>query len=151
MKVPLLDLKIQYQTIKKEILKVTEEIFESQYFILGPKVKALENEIAKYCSSKHAIGVSSGTDALLISLMGAGIGPENYVITTPYTFFATAGSIARVGAKPVFVDIEPDTYNISPGSLEKIITGMPDKELAKRVSEMNMEELLKKMKEAGDE
>ncbi len=131
MKVPLLDLKIQYQTIKKEILKVTEEIFESQYFILGPKVKALENEIAKYCSSKHAIGVSSGTDALLISLMGAGIGPENYVITTPYTFFATAGSIARVGAKPVFVDIEPDTYNISPGSLEKIITGMPDKELAK--------------------
>ena len=131
MKVPLLDLKIQYQTIKKEILEVTEEILESQYFILGPKVKALENEIAEYCSSKHAIGVSSGTDALLISLMGAGIGPADYVITTPYTFFATAGSIARVGAKPVFVDIEPDTYNISPESLEEIITGMPDKELAR--------------------
>jgi dTDP-4-amino-4,6-dideoxygalactose transaminase len=128
MKVPLLDLKEQYQSIKEEILKVTEEIFESQYFILGPRVEALEKDIAGYCSSKHALGVSSGTDALLISLMAADINAQQTVITTPYTFFATAGSIFRTGARPIFVDIDPDTYNMSPESLERVIASMTNKE-----------------------
>ena len=131
MKVPLLDLKAQYKAIKEEILKVAEEIFESQYFILGPRVEALEKDIAGYCSSKHAVGVSSGTDALLISLMAADIGSQHTVVTTPYTFFATAGSIFRTGAKPIFVDIDPDTYNISPESLESVIAAMTGKELAR--------------------
>ena len=126
MKVPLLDLKAQYNSIREEILKVTQEVYESQYFILGPRVEALEKEIADYCSSKHAIGVSSGTDALLVSLIAADIGPGDRVITTPYTFFATAGSIARTGAVPVFVDIDPDTYNISTNSIENAIDGMTD-------------------------
>jgi dTDP-4-amino-4,6-dideoxygalactose transaminase len=124
MKVPLLDLKEQYKTIKKEILETAEELFESQYFILGPRVVYLEKEIADYCASKHAVGVSSGTDALLISLMAADIGFKDTVITTPYTFFATAGSIARTGARPVFVDIDPKTYNISPESLDSAIDSM---------------------------
>ncbi len=131
MKVPLLDLKSQYQSIKEEILKVTEEIFESQYFILGPWVETLEKEIAGYCFSKHAVGVSSGTDALLISLMAADIGPQDTVITTPYTFFATVGSISRVGARPIFVDVDPDTYNISPEGLDNAIAAMAGKERAR--------------------
>ena len=129
MKVPLLDLKEQYKTIKKEVLEAAEEVFESQYFILGPKVSSLEKEIADYCISKHAVGVSSGTDALLISLMAMGIGYQDTVITTPYTFFATAGSIARTGARPIFVDIDPDTYNISPECLESAIDSMSRTEL----------------------
>lgn len=124
MKVPLLDLKAQYQTIKDEILNVTAGIFESQYFILGPHVEKLEKEIAEYCHVKYSLGVSSGTDALIIALMAAGIGPGDSVITTPYTFFATAGSIARVGAKPVFVDIDPDTYNISPEKISEAVCSM---------------------------
>ena len=129
MKVPLLDLKEQYKTIKKEVLEAAEEVFESQYFILGPKVASLEKEIADYCISKHAVGVSSGTDALLISLMAMGIGYQDTVITTPYTFFATAGSIARTGARPIFVDIDPDTYNFSPECLESAIDSMSRTEL----------------------
>ncbi len=124
MKVPLLDLRVQYQGIKEEILKITAEVFESQNFILGPHVEALERDIAAYCSTKYAVGVSSGTDALLISLMAADIGPGDGVITTPYTFFATAGSIVRIGARPVFVDIDPETYNISPEAVEKVLTSM---------------------------
>ena len=124
MKVPLLDLKEQYRTIKEEILKAAEDVFESQYFILGPKVKALEEEIAEYCSTAHAVGVSSGTDALLISLMAADIGCQDTVITSPYTFFATAGAISRTGARPMFVDIDPQTYNISPDLLERTIRSM---------------------------
>ncbi len=128
MKVPLLDLKQQYQSIKKEILKVTEEFFEKQYFILGPSVETLEKEISRYCVSKYAIGVSSGTDALLISLMAAGIGPKDGVITTPYTFFSTAGAITRLGARPIFVDIDPDTFNLSPEGLDRVLTAMDQAE-----------------------
>ncbi len=129
MKVPLLDLKKQYHSIKEEILTVSEELFESQYFILGPRVEALEKDIAGYCSSNHALGVSSGTDALLISLMALDIGSQHTVITTPYTFFATAGSIFRTGARPIFVDIDSDTYNMSPQGLERAIASMTDNEL----------------------
>ena len=124
MKVPLLDLKQQYRSVKAEILSATEEVFESQYFILGPRVEALEKEIAGYCSTKYAVGVSSGTDALLISLMAAEIGPKDRVITTPFTFFATVGSIVRAGAGPVFVDIDPQTYNMSPDGLAKVLASM---------------------------
>jgi len=124
MKVPLLDLKNQYQSIREEILKVSAEVFESQYFILGPRVEALESEIAAYCKARHAVGVSSGTDALIISLMAAGVGPGDTVVTTPYTFFATAGSIVRVGARPIFVDIDPETFNISPQGLADALSAM---------------------------
>ena len=131
MKVPLLDLKEQYQTLKKEVLETAEEVFESQYFILGPRVVSLEKEIADYCSSRHAVGVSSGTDALLISLMAIDTGLKDMVITTPYTFFATAGSIARTGARPIFVDIDPKTFNISSECLESVVDSMPRTELKK--------------------
>ncbi len=131
MKVPLLDLKQQYKTIEEEILETAREVFESQYFILGPKVKALEEDIAEYCSSAYAVGVSSGTDALLISLMAADIGYQDAVITSPYTFFATAGSAVRCGARPVFVDIDPHTYNLSPDRLESTIDAMTRDQLSK--------------------
>lgn len=124
MKVPLLDLKAQYAGIRDEIRKVVDDVLDSQYFILGPHVEELEARIAQYCTAKHAVGVSSGSDALLIALMTAGIGPGDSVITSPYTFFATAGSIARTGATPVFVDIDPDTYNISPEQVQQRIEAM---------------------------
>ncbi len=120
--VPLLDLKAQFATIKDEVMAAVADVFESQYFILGPSVTRCEELIAEYCRCKHAIGVSSGSDALLIALMAEGVGPGDEVITTPYTFFATAGAIARLGAKPVFVDIKPDTYNIDPAKIEEKIT-----------------------------
>ena len=122
MRVPLLDLKAQYRNIKEEIKPVVEEVMESQYFILGPKVKEFEENIADYCNTKFAVGVSSGTDALLIALMALDIGPGDEVITTAYSFFATAGSIARLQAKPVFVDIDPVTFNIDPTKIEEKIT-----------------------------
>lgn len=122
MKVPLLDLKTQFAGMKEEIMAAVEEICDSQYFILGPKVEKFEKEVAEYCNTKYAVGVSSGSDALLISLMVEGIGYGDEVITTPFTFFATCGAIARVGATPVFVDIEPDTFNINPELLEARIT-----------------------------
>jgi dTDP-4-amino-4,6-dideoxygalactose transaminase len=124
MKVPLLDLKCQYQLIKQDILRVTEEIYDSQYFILGPHVEALEKQISEYCHTAYALGVSSGTDALIIALMASGITADDIVITTPYTFFATAGSISRVGARPCFVDIDPVTYNISPEGISATIERM---------------------------
>lgn len=120
--IPLVDLKAQYETIKDEINEAIQEVLESQWFILGPKVAELEERIADYCDVKYGVGVASGSDALLLSLMAIGVGPGDQVITTPFTFFATAGSVSRLGAKPVFVDIDPKTYNINPQLIEEKIT-----------------------------
>lgn len=122
MQVPLLDLKPQYAEMKEEILREISDICDSQYFILGAKVEKFEKECAEYCKTKYACGVSSGSDALLIALMVEGIGAGDEVITTPFTFFATAGAIARVGATPVFVDIDPRVFNIDPNLIEEKIT-----------------------------
>lgn len=121
MQVALLDLKAQYKTIRDEIRAAVDKVLEDQQLILGPEVKELEDKIAVYSQAKHAIGVASGTDALLVALMGIGLQPGDEVITTPYTFFATAGAISRLGAIPKFVDIDPITYNISPAAIEKAI------------------------------
>lgn len=121
MRVPLLDLSEQYRALAEPIRAQLDEILASQSFILGPKVAAFEEAIRGYCGSPHAIGVSSGTDTLLAILMAMEIGPGDAVVTSPYTFFATAGCIARVGATPLFVDIDPDTYNISPAALERYL------------------------------
>jgi dTDP-4-amino-4,6-dideoxygalactose transaminase len=120
--VPLLDLKAQYQSIKNEVDAAVAEVLESQHFILGPKVKECEQAIAAYSNCAHGVGVSSGTDALLACLMAEDIGAGDEVITTPYTFFATAGSIARTGARPVFVDIDPVCFNIDPARIEEKVT-----------------------------
>ena len=114
MEVPLLDLKRRYNSIKEEIDKAIEKVLNSQHFILGKEVKDLETEIAKYCGTEYAVACASGTDALLLSLRISGIKRGDFVITTPFTFFATAGVIHNIGAIPVFVDIKPDTYNIDP-------------------------------------
>ena len=113
MKVPLLDLKPQYRALKGEIDAAIERICDSQHFILGPAIKELEAGIAAYCQVPHGIGVSSGTDALLLALMALDIKQGDAVITSSYTFFATGGTIARSGARPIFLDIDPVTFNLS--------------------------------------
>src|SRR5579862_2605691 len=119
--VPLLDLKAQYREIRTEIMQVVEAVCAGQQFILGEHVRALEGEIASYCSASAGVGVSSGTDALLLALMALKVGPGDEVITSPFTFFATAGTIARVGARPVFCDIDPQTFNLSPAAVRAFI------------------------------
>ncbi len=121
MEIPLLNLKAQYATIEQEIKNAIDRVLKSQIFILGPEVAELEKEVALYTGSRYGIGVASGSDALLVSLMALNIGDGDRVITTPYTFFATAGSISRVGATPIFVDIDPATYNIDPEKVRELL------------------------------
>lgn len=122
LEVPLLDLKAQYRQIREEVLACMARICEDQQFILGPSVKELERRVAEYSHCRFGIGVSSGTDALLVALMALDVGPGDEVITTPYTFFATGGVVARIGARPLFCDIDPQTYNIAPAAIEELIT-----------------------------
>jgi dTDP-4-amino-4,6-dideoxygalactose transaminase len=122
MKVPLLDLKRQYQSIKGEIDAAVHEVLDAQVFIKGPKVAEFEKLAAAYCRTKRAVGCASGTDALLLALMAYEIGDGDEVITTPYTFFATAGSIARTGAVPVFADVDRRTYNLDPAKVAAAVT-----------------------------
>lgn len=122
MHVPLLDLKAQYSAIRNEVREAIDRVCDSQHFILGPDVQAFEEEVARYCQAGLAVGMSSGTDALLAALMALGVGPGDEVVTTPYSFFATAGVIVRLGARPVFVDIEPESFNLDPRLLEARIT-----------------------------
>jgi dTDP-4-amino-4,6-dideoxygalactose transaminase len=120
--VPLLDLQAQYRPIRAEVLAAIERVCDSQWFILGPEVEALEAELARALEARHAIGMSSGTDALLAVLMALGVGPGDEVITSTYSFFATAGCVSRVGATPVFVDILPDTFNVDPEAVRAALT-----------------------------
>ena len=122
MQVPLLDLRGQYAPLKEEILSVVAEICDSQRFILGEKVETFEKELAAYCNSGDAVGVSSGSDALLIALMAEGVKAGDEIITSPFTFFATVGAIVRAGATPVFADIDPVTFNIDPAKIAEKIT-----------------------------
>ncbi len=122
MAIPLLDLKRQYATIRDEVLRVTEDVYESQMFILGKRVEEFERDFAAYCQSPHSIGVSSGTDALLIALMALGVKSGDEVIIPAYSFFATAGVVARLGGVPVFADIEPEGFNIRPEEIARKIT-----------------------------
>jgi dTDP-4-amino-4,6-dideoxygalactose transaminase len=122
MKVPMLDLTEQYQNLKSEILPALENVMSNAHFILGNNVKKLEQDIAEYSNAKHGIGVANGSDALNISLLGCEVGPGDEVICPSFTFFATAGAVARMGATPVFVDIDPNTFNIDPEKIEKAIT-----------------------------
>jgi len=121
--VPLLDLKAQFAQIRAEVMPIIDQVCASQYFILGEQVQRFEEEVARYCKASDGIGVSSGTDALLLALMALGVGPGDEVITSPFTFFATAGAIARLGARPIFCDIDPVTFNLSPAAVQTFIDG----------------------------
>ena len=121
-KVPLLDLKAQYREIRTEILEAIEKVCDEQGFVLGPGVAELEQALARFVGTAHAVGVASGSDALLLSLMATGVGWGDEVITVPFTFFATTGVISRLGAQPVFVDIRPDSFNMDPSQIEKRVT-----------------------------
>ncbi len=125
MNVPLLDLRAQYAPLKSQFLAVMEEVCDSQALVLGPKTEALERSVEAYTGAAHAIGCSSGTDAQLMLLMALGIGPGDAVLTTPYTFFATASCVSRVGARPVFADIDPVTYNLCPLAAEEVLKKTP--------------------------
>ena len=122
LRVPIVDLKAQYDTIKEEVAVAIQRVFQQGQFILSPEVKAFEEEIAAYCGTKYAIGVASGTDALRLALIACGVGPGEEVITTPFTFVATVETIVQCGATPVFVDINPRSYNIDPDRIEPAIT-----------------------------
>lgn len=124
-RVPLLDLKAQYQSLRGEMLAAVEAVFDSQQFILGPDVGKLEEEVAAYCGVKFAIGCGSGTDALYLALRALDVGPGDEVLTVPFTFFATAGAITNVGARPVFVDIDPATFNMDPARVEAALAAHP--------------------------
>ncbi len=117
MQVPLLDLKGQYAPLRAQIERAIQQVCNEQRFVLGPNVAELETEIARYSQAKHGLGVSSGTDALLVALMALDVGPGDEVITSPFTFFATAGVVARLGARPLFCDIDPQTFNLDPAAV----------------------------------
>jgi dTDP-4-amino-4,6-dideoxygalactose transaminase len=121
-KIPMLDLKAQYRNLAEETESAVKRVLESQQLILGPEVKDFEREIAAYCQCEYAVGCASGSDALMLALMAFGVGPGDEVITTPFTFFATAGSIIRLGAKPVFVDIDPQSFNMNAEALASAVT-----------------------------
>jgi dTDP-4-amino-4,6-dideoxygalactose transaminase len=139
MEVPLVDLKVQYDEIRGEVREAVDTVLESQQFILGPNVERLERQIAAYSSVSYGIGVSSGTDAILVSLMALDIKQGDGVITSPFTFFSTAGVIARLGARPIFVDIDPNTYNLDPQKLRELVeTGCDvDQETGRPVERKN--------------
>lgn len=122
MQVPMLDLTEQYSSLRSEVLEVLDKVMSSSQFILGPNVKKLETDVAEYSRVAHAIGCANGSDAIHIALQALGVGPGDEVITTPFTFFATGGAIVRAGAKPVYVDIDPITFNIDPAKIEEAIT-----------------------------
>jgi dTDP-4-amino-4,6-dideoxygalactose transaminase len=122
-KIPFFDLSVQFKSIEDEIRSALDEVFQNQQFIMGPQVKVLEEAIAQYCQTRYAVGVASGSDALLLSLMALGIGVGDEVLLPSFTFFATAGSVSRLGATPVFVDIDRKTYNLDPSQIREKITG----------------------------
>ncbi|HEX9919874.1 MAG TPA: DegT/DnrJ/EryC1/StrS family aminotransferase, partial [Candidatus Methylomirabilis sp.] len=123
MKVPMLDLVAQYQPIKEEIDQAVAKVIQSGQFILGPEVSALEQELADYCQCPHAVGVASGTDALHLALRGCGVGEGDGVITSPFTFIATAEAISYLGAIPIFLDIDQESFNLDPNQVEDFLKG----------------------------